>query len=405
MNSSHETRPLRVLMVHNHYLVRGGEDASFAAEVELLRSGGHQVKTYVRDNEEIDQRGTLRTAAGTFWSRKSRREVAGILAEAEFDVMHVQNFFPLISPSIYGAAREAGVAVVQTMRNYRVLCANGLLMREGRNCERCLGRSVGWSGIRYKCYRESFAGSAAVVGMASWHRARGTWTREVDRFILAAELVRKKFIEGGFPEERMRVKPNVMPDLPGMKAGPRQRRAIYVGRISHEKGVDPLVDAWVDGALDIPLVIVGSGPLEAELKERARANPAITFAGRLPVEEACQAIAESELLILPTKCYETFGRTVLEAYAMGTPVISSRGTAPGDLVVEDRTGYLVDPGDAVGLEESVRRFFALPDNERREMGQRGLDHYRSNFGRKKNLELLISIYREAMAEAGRAYKQ
>lgn len=390
---------MRILMVHNHYLVRGGEDVSFAAEVELLREAGHHVQTYVRENEEIETRGRLRTAATTIWSRESRRDVADLLAKGQFDLMHVQNFFPLISPSVYGAARAAGVAVVQTLRNFRPLCAAGLLMREGGNCEKCLGKAIGWSGIRHRCYRESFLGSAVVTGMNGWHRARGTYDREVDRFIVAAELVRRKFVDGGFPEDRIRVKPNVMPDLPDLAPGERQRRAIFVGRLSGEKGVRPTIDVWVQSKLEIPLLVVGTGPLEDELKERAKENPAITFTGRLSISEACRAIAESELLLLPTECYETFGRTVLEAYAMGTPVISSRGTAPGDLVREGETGFLVDSGDRAGLEEQVRRFFALSDGERRKLGDQGLAYYHREFSRERNLELLTTIYQEAIDEA------
>ena len=391
-------RPLRILMVHNHYLVRGGEDVSFEAEVELLRGGGHEVETYVRENEEIQSLGKLRAAAGSIWSRQSRRKVSAILSGRKFDVMHVQNSFPLISPSVYGAARAAGVAVVQTLRNFRPLCAAAVLMREGRNCEDCVGKAVGWNGIRHRCYRGSVLGSAVVTGMNAFHRARATYGREVDRFIVASDLVRRKFVAGGFPEHRLRVKPNVMPDLPDLGAGPRKRRAIFVGRLSAEKGVRPAIEAWLRASLEIPLLVVGSGPLEDELRERARGNPAISFAGRLPIEETCRLIAESEILLLPTQCYETFGRTVLEAYAMATPVITSRGSAPGDLVSDGETGFLVNPSDAEDLAQAVKRFFALPAIDRRELGQRGRAHYERHFGRKRNLELLTSIYLEAMGE-------
>ncbi len=401
MNSlDEEERPLRVLMVHNHYLVRGGEDESFAAETELLRGGGHEVETYVRDNEEIAERGCFRTAVDTIWSRRSQREVEAHLAKGNFDVMHVQNSFPLISPSVYEAGRAAGVAVVQTLRNYRPLCASGLLMRAGEICEKCLGHGVGWAGVRHRCYRGSLPGSAVLVAMNAWHHLRATYLREVDRFIVASELVRRKFVEGGFPEERICLKPNVVPRLPEGEGegGGRKRRAIYVGRLSADKGVELMVDAWIRHGLEIPLEIVGSGPLEATLREKARATPAITFSGRLPVEEACQAIGRAELLLLPTQWYETFGRTVLEAYAMGTAVISSRGTAPGDLVREGETGFLVDRGDAGDLAARVREFFDLPVDERRGMGERAREVYRDHYSREKNLKQITGIYRDVVAE-------
>ena len=138
----------------------------------------------------------------------------------------------------------------------------------------------------------------------------------------------------------------------------------------------------------------------------AAGNPLVTFAGRLPVEEACREVAESELLVLPTQCYETFGRTVLEAYAMGTAVISSRGTAPGSLVREEETGYLVESGDVESLTAAIKRFFGLPVKSRRAMGERGLELYQDHFHRRGNLELLTAIYREAIADvaAGKGEK-
>lgn len=402
-NFSASPEHLRVLMVHNRYQIRGGEDESFDAERNLLRSGGHEVECYVRDNREIEGRSKLRTAADTVWSRGSRRDVEGILGRGGFDVMHVQNSFPLISPSIFGAARKAGVAVVQTLRNYRPFCVNGFLMREGQICELCLGEDIGWGGVRHGCYRGSRVASAVVTAANAFHRARATWIREVDRFIVASEVTMKKFREGGFPSERLRLKPNVMPALPDLEPGERQRRAIFVGRLSEEKGVRQMVDAWT--GLDVPLEIVGSGPLADELAERARAHPNISFRGRVPVEEACRAIAESELLLLPSCWYETFGRTVLEAYAMGTAVLSSRGTAPGELVQEGRTGLLVDGGSVEQIHKAVREFFALPVAARRGMGEAGRELYRGEFGRERNLDRLIEIYREAMSNTEEARRR
>ena len=383
-------------MVHNRYLVKGGEDTSFEAEVELLRQGGHEVECYLRSNEEIRERGRFRTVIDTFSSSQSRQEVASILRAKRFDVMHVQNFFPLISTSIYHAARDCGVAVVQHLRNYRSLCAGGLLMRNGKNCELCLGKTLGWGAVRHRCYRGSAMGSAVVAGMNAWHRIQQTFVHGTDRFLAPSELVRRKFKEGGFPAERIVVKPDVVPDLSAHRSGKKVPRAIFVGRLSAEKGVRSLVEAWVREQLKTPLIILGSGPLEEELRSRAARNPAISFLGQLPLKEACRAMAESELLLLPTECHETFGRTVLEAYAGATPVISSRGTAPGDLVIEGETGYLVDPGDVVGLAAGVRRFFSLAREARHSMGQAALDHYRAHFDRKHNLELLTGVYRDAI---------
>ena len=197
----------------------------------------------------------------------------------------------------------------------------------------------------------------------------------------------------------MRVKPNAVVVPEGLGVGRRRKRAVYVGRMSDEKGVRTIVEAWRGGLAWIPLLMVGSGPLDGELRGLAAGNESVTFTGGLPAAEAYRAIGESELLLLPTECYETFGRTVLEAYALGTPVISTRGTAPGCLVREGETGFLVDRGDVEGLRGAVAGFFDLPDERRRELGVNALRVYEAEFSEAANLAILESIYREAMDEA------
>ena len=269
-------------------------------------------------------------------------------------------------------------------------------MINGKNCELCLGKTLGWSAVRHRCYRGSAMGSAVVAGMNAWHRIQQTFVHGTDRLLVPSELVRRKFKEGGFAADRIVVKPDVVPDLSDHRPGEKVPRAIFVGRLSAEKGARSLVEAWVREQLETPLIILGSGPLEGELRSRAARNPAISFLGQLSLKEACRAMAESELLLLPTECHETFGRTVLEAYAGATPVISSRGTAPGDLVIEGETGYLVNPGDIAGIASGVRRFFSLSREERHRMGQVAHAHYRTHFGREHNLELLTGVYRDAI---------
>ena len=202
---------MKILVVHNHYRLRGGEDTVFDAECRMLEEGGHTVVRYERTNLDVPRGvlGRVRTALGTVWSRRSYREVRELIRRERPDVMHCHNTFPLISPSVYYAAAAEGVPVVQTLHNYRLACLNGYLFREGHVCERCLGRAP-WRGVCLRCYRGSLAASATVAAMLLVHRALGTWRRKVTRYIALTEFSKAKFIEAGLPADKITVKPNVL---------------------------------------------------------------------------------------------------------------------------------------------------------------------------------------------------
>ena len=175
-------------MCHNYYQLRGGEDEVFEDEARLLESHGHSVVRYTVHNDEIRGLSRWRLAAGTLWSRQTYRELERLIRQQRPVLMHCTNTFPLISPAAYAAARAAGVAVVQALHNYRLLCPNALLMRDGRVCEDCLGKAFAWPGIRHRCYRDSAAASSVVAAMIAWHKLRGTWTRSVQPVLYAHRI-------------------------------------------------------------------------------------------------------------------------------------------------------------------------------------------------------------------------
>ncbi len=252
---------MRVLIVHNVYQHRGGEDSVVEAEAELLLSRGHAVEFYFRNNDEIDIKPNLSLVGQMFWSSRTTEDIAGVIANFKPDVIHVHNTFPLISPSLYWAAAKASVPVVQTLHNFRLLCTQAMFLREGKVCENCLGH-MPWRGVVHGCYRESNAQSAVLAGMVTMHRAIGTWRNKVTRYIALNEFCRQKFIEGGLPAERIVVKPNfvdfsVLPEIP-------RQGFLFVGRLSAEKGVDILVTA-VRQLNHASVRVAGAGPEAALL--------------------------------------------------------------------------------------------------------------------------------------------
>ena len=381
---------MQILSVHNNYRLRGGEDESRESEQRILREMGHQVDVYEDNNERIADFNSIHLACRTIWSRESHAAIKKQLSASSYDVMHVQNFFPLISPSIYYAAKTAGVPIVQTLRNYRLLCPNALFFRDGRVCEDCLGKFVPYPGVLHSCYRGDRAASSVTATMLTVHQVMNTWTERVDLYIALTDFARKKFIQGGFPEEKIMVKPNFVHPDPGIGEG-RGGYALFVGRLSVEKGLDTLLAAWEQLKPPIPLKIVGNGPLADQVAAAAKRLPKVEWLGLRPMAEVHALMGEAGFLIFPSKWYETFGRVAVEAFAKGTPVIASNIGAIGELIDHGRTGLHFNPGDAADLADKVEWILAHPQ-KLSHMRQAVRAEFETKYTAKENYEQLMKIY-------------
>lgn len=344
---------MRILLAHNRYQQAGGEDSVFSAEADLLRGAGHVVSTVLVSNDAIQGAGPRARAALTAtYNPQGRRLMARALEEHRPDIVHVHNFFPVLSPAIFDACEAAGVPAVWTLHNFRVTCANGLLFRNGVPCEECVGR-LPLPAVRHRCYRDSFAGSAAVAAMIGYHSLAGTWHRKVARFIALTDFAKAVFVASGLPQERIAVKPNFIPDpRPELGEIATERcGAVYVGRLSAEKGIRTLIEAWKSLG-DVPLTIIGDGPERAAAEAIAPGN--VRFAGWLDRGAVHKAMASAEMLIVPSLWFENFPVVVVEAMALGTPVIASRLGALTSIVTDRVDGRHFAAGDAVDLARIVR---------------------------------------------------
>lgn len=391
---------MKILLIHNEYQIPGGEDVVFRHERELLSSFGHQVVTYKRTNQEIKRYSRLQRLLlpkHLIWAEDSRQDVASILRKEGPDIVHVHNTFMQTSPSIYAACRKAGVPVVQTLHNFRLLCPAATFFRAGHVCEECVAHSLVRS-VRHGCYRGSRLATASVAAMLATHRNLHTWSNNINRFIALTEFARRKFIRGGFPPEKISVKPNfVVPDPGlGMEEG---SYALYVGRLSEEKGLRTLLRAWAHFKNSIPLRIVGDGPLRAELESCAVRNSlsSVVFLGRLSRQETQDAIKGALFLILPSECYENFPMTIVEALAAGTPVVCSRLGAMEEIVKHEYTGLHFTPNSS----EELAYHVAWAWSQRATMRAMGLNarrEYELKYTAEKNHSLLMDIYQKAMCK-------
>lgn len=381
---------MHILSIHNNYQIRGGEDESRESEEHLLREMGHQVDAYEEHNDRVAEQGGAQLALRTVWCREAHQTVKQQLRKSTYDVVHVQNFFPLISPSVYYAAKAEKVPVVQTLRNYRLLCPNALFFRDGHVCEDCLGKFVPYPGVLHSCYRGNRAASGATATMLTVHRAKGTWTNMVDAYIALTEFARQKFIEGGIPAEKIVVKPNFIHPHPSPGEG-RGGYALYVGRLSMEKGLDTLLAAWENHRTQMPLKIVGDGPLAPQVAEITKRLPQVEWLGRKPMTEVHVLMGEAMALIFPSKWYETFGRVAVEAFAKGTPVIAAHIGAIAELVDHSRTGLHFCPGDSVDLAAQVEWLLAHP-KELAQMRREARAEFEAKYTAQQNYRKLIEIY-------------
>ncbi len=382
---------MQVLSIHNSYQIRGGEDESREAEQRLLREMGHSVEVYEENNDRLSSLNAIQLACKTVWSKEAYKTVKQLLARQPHDIVHVQNFFPLISPSVYYAAKSMGVPVVQTLRNYRLLCPNAMFFREGRVCEACIGKAIPLPGVLHGCYRESQTASGAVATMLTVHRLMQTWMQKVDLYIALTEFARQKFIQGGFPEDKIVVKPNFVNPDPGIGQG-SGGYALYVGRLSVEKGLDTLLAAWEKLGKQLPLKIVGDGPLANQVVEAAQRLGNVEWLGRKPVQEVYALMGEAKLVIFPSKWYETFGRVAVEAFAKGTPVIAANIGAIAEVVEHGRTGLHFQPGDAVDLATQVEWALSHP-SELAQMRREVRAEFETKYTAKQNYRQLMEIYK------------
>jgi glycosyltransferase involved in cell wall biosynthesis len=384
-------RRRKIVLVHNHYQQPGGEDEVFRGESALLVEHGHTVVPYALDNHAIDGMPRLALATRTMWNQRSHRELGAVFARETPDTVHFHNTFPLVSPSAYYAARAAGVAVVQTLHNFRIICPGSTFFRDGRVCEDCLGKSAPWPAIAHACYRQDRLATSVVAGMVTLHRGLGTWAKLVDVYIALSEFSRRKFVAGGIPADRIVVKPNFMARDPGVGEH-RGRFALYVGRLSAEKGLDTLLDAWArvgtSAGRDLTLKIVGGGPLA----DAAATAPArVEWLGWRDKEEVLALMRDAAFLIVPSSCYENFPMTIVEAFATGLPVLVSGHGAMAEIVADRQTGLHFTPSDADSLAALIE-WASEHSCELRELGRAGRREFERKYTAAANHQALMHIY-------------
>lgn len=390
----------RILLVHNYYRTSmpSGENTVFEQEERLLRSRGHDVEKFVRESDQLQSMGKLGKIKAGFtvpWNTTTSSDISRKVQDFRPDIVHVHNTFPMISPSIFSAIGNQA-AVVLTLHNYRIFCSAAIPMRSGSPCTECLDRRSAIPAIRYGCYRGSRLATFPIVFGVELHRRLGTWRRHVDAFITFSEFQHELVIDAGLPADRVHVKPNFYPGRPFVQPWfDREPYVIFAGRLTAEKGVVSLLQAWQAWGPGAPeLRLAGEGDLRPQLERLAVGLP-VRFLGQLSAEEAQAHIAGAKLQILPSECFEGFPMVVREAFAFGTPAaVSDIGPLPS-IVRDGHSGVVFPPKNPLALLDVVRRAWETPGLLER-LGQGARAEFEDKYTEEANYATLMGIYERAM---------
>ncbi|MBQ8570059.1 MAG: glycosyltransferase family 4 protein [Kiritimatiellae bacterium] len=393
---------LRILLVHNRYKLRGGEDSVFEAERDMLIAAGHNVHIYEVTNDTISENTSkFKLFIDTIWNKSSYKKALEIINEFKPDVVHCHNTFPLISPSIYYACDKAGVPVVQTLHNYRLTCLNGYLFREQecQLCEKCLGKSP-IRGIFKKCYRNSLAASATVAAMLIVHRILGTYRKKVTKYIALSHFAKYNFTKKcGLPEDKVVVKPNIVTLPKEVPQLHKEKNVLFIGRISPEKGVKTLISAWslLKDTFGFKLIIIGDGPEKDTLSQKYQNNKSISFLGGLPHDEVIIQLTKASLLVFPSILYEQFAITPIEAMSQATPVLVSDIAKNATIVQDNISGRYFKAGDINDLAAKLAELLS-DTNKLITLGSAAKAAFeQSDCSTESNLRALEAIYHSILA--------
>ena len=391
---------MRILVVHGRYrsAAPSGENNVVDRESAALAAAGHDVHRFERHSDVIETWSAARKATlplKVIWNGESRRDLAACLAEVRPDVVHVHNTFPMLSPAVLHACRDAGVPVVVTLHNYKLLCASGDFFRDGKPCHDCAG-TRGLPAVRHGCYRGSRTATLPVVASTGVHRR--AWQELVSAYVFISAAQRDLMASLELPADRVFVKHNFVPTVETEPESEPETEhlVVYLGRLDEAKGVPFLVRAWDRFRNDHPgsalrLVVAGGGPLAEDVDRWGAGHDSVDVVGNLPAADAVRLLRRARAAVVPSQWEETFGLVAVEAMAAGVPPIApGRGSFP-ELVTNGADGVLFDAEDPAALaavladvDEGPARFA--------ELGRRARETYERGFGVSANVEELLGIY-------------
>jgi glycosyltransferase involved in cell wall biosynthesis len=397
-------RESAIAIVHAYYRQLGGEDISTGLERDLLRQAGVPVSFASVQNSDVTVRDRMQLMFSAGYHRGRAAQVLSQLPQADPALVHVQNVWPSITPAIHELLSQRGIPNIQHLRNFRASCLNGKHFRDGRVCLDCLGRSPALTGLRRRCHDGEILRSG-LAAAAWWQTERHHIYRDhISGYIAMSRFGIEMAEQAGIPGERIYCKPNFISD-PGLGPAPSSSRDIcFVGRLSPEKGAEVVVRAWARlRSRSGRLVLIGDGPQREDLEHLATevlgVGPTVEFRGRLSPEQTLAVVKDCRCLLQPACWFETVGRTVVEAFATGRPVIASRLGALEELTEIFPSALRPAAGDEWDWAAAMERMLA-DDALADRLGQTAREDYVRCFTPQANCDLMLGIYADVIARSG-----
>lgn len=382
---------MRVLIIHNFYREKGGEDKVFQEESALI-GNSENVMTLTFRNEG-GWKGAWQFLISP-WNLSACRKVRRTVREFRPDVVHLHNWHFASGPAIIRTVHGEKVPIVLTLHNYRLVCPSATLLDGGRIFTESIHAGFPWKAVFKGLYRGSRFQTFWLALTVRSHRAMGTWN-QVDRYIALTSFARDLFIGStlGVPADRFVVKQNFV-RCAVSTSGPRDDHFLFVGRLTEEKGILPLLKAF--SGTDRRIVIAGDGPLKGQVEAAAKKHPNISYLGALSGDQVLQQMRACTALVFPSIWYEGMPMTIIEAFAAGTPVIASRTGAMASMITDGVNGSLFPIGDEVALQRTVQAWHEKSVEEKARIGAEARNTYERLYTPEVNHQLLLDIYRQVV---------
>ncbi len=406
-------KSLKILTANKFFWRKGGAEAVFFNTAELLERMGHRIVHFsmkhpknlassfalyfvdFADYDQIDGALTkMRAAKNAVYNAEARRKIERLIDEEKPELAHVHNVHHQLSPSILFALKSRGVPVVMTLHDFKLICPSALLMSGGRPCELCVGNRY-YNALFKRCVKGSLGTSLVACVEAYANRLHRAFVKGVASFIAPSRFLKDKMVRAGFDDQRIIHLPNfVYPEryAPVFKG---DRKLVYCGRLSREKGLPTLLRAVTGTSVRVD--IIGEGPEERDLKESIQrfGLENVALKGYLSGDRLIEVVSEASAVVVPSECFENCPMSILEAFALGKPVIGAKIGGIPELVSHGTDGFLFEPGNAADLRSAISRIVENPRLSG-EMGRRGREKVERYYGPGVHYERLMDVYEAAM---------
>jgi glycosyltransferase involved in cell wall biosynthesis len=378
---------LKLLLIHNYYRLTGGEDSVFQQECALLRENNLvETLTFYNSNGIFG----LFQFVFSIWNVSAAKRMRRKVFEFKPDVIHLHNWHFASGPIIIRTASRLGIPIVLTVHNHRILCPSGTLLVNEKIFTSSIGRKFPWEAVKLRVYRNSLLQTFWLAFIVWFHKKIGTWEL-VDKYIILTHFTKGLFLSSNLkiPEDRFYVKPNFALEYP-LGEVRRDEAFLFIGRLSIEKGILVLLEAFKTS--DAELYIAGEGPLLDAVLSAVQINSRIHYLGRIDKAEVNRLMRKCSALLFPSICYETFGLVIIEAFALGLPVIGSDIGSSLELITNSYNGLHFEAGNAISLCNALKGWRNLSVLDHVGFRINAYNTYKEHYTPERNKKQLMNLY-------------